>query len=57
MGARAGRRCCPHSGTKRRKYLEENVGALEIDLTIDDLHRLNEVFPRELRRASVILST
>jgi aryl-alcohol dehydrogenase-like predicted oxidoreductase len=35
----------PIPGTKRRKYLEENAGALEIDLTIDDLRRLNEVFP------------
>jgi aryl-alcohol dehydrogenase-like predicted oxidoreductase len=35
----------PIPGTKRRKYLEENVGALEIDLTIEDLRRLNEVFP------------
>jgi aryl-alcohol dehydrogenase-like predicted oxidoreductase len=34
----------PIPGTKRRKYLDENVGALEIDLTIDDLRRLNEVF-------------
>ena len=35
----------PIPGTKRRKYLEENIGALEIELTIDDLRRLNEVFP------------
>jgi aryl-alcohol dehydrogenase-like predicted oxidoreductase len=35
----------PIPGTKHRKYLEENIGALEIDLTIDDLRRLNEVFP------------
>jgi aryl-alcohol dehydrogenase-like predicted oxidoreductase len=35
----------PIPGTKRRKYLEENVGALEIDLTIEDLRRLNDVFP------------
>ena len=35
----------PIPGTKRRNYLEENVGALEIELTIDDLHRLNDVFP------------
>jgi aryl-alcohol dehydrogenase-like predicted oxidoreductase len=35
----------PIPGTKRRKYLEENAGALEIELTIDDLRRLNEVFP------------
>jgi aryl-alcohol dehydrogenase-like predicted oxidoreductase len=34
----------PIPGTKRRKYLEENVGALDIELTIDDLRRLNEVF-------------
>ncbi len=35
----------PIPGTKRRNYLEENAGALEIDLTIDDLRRLNEAFP------------
>ncbi len=35
----------PIPGTKRRKYLEENARAVEIDLTIDDLRRLNEVFP------------
>jgi aryl-alcohol dehydrogenase-like predicted oxidoreductase len=35
----------PIPGTKRRKYLEENLGALDLDLTIDDLRRLNEVFP------------
>jgi aryl-alcohol dehydrogenase-like predicted oxidoreductase len=35
----------PIPGTKRRKYLEENVGALEIELNADDLRRLDEVFP------------
>jgi len=35
----------PIPGTKRRKYLEENVGALDIELTIEDLRALNEVFP------------
>jgi aryl-alcohol dehydrogenase-like predicted oxidoreductase len=35
----------PIPGTKRRTYLEENAGALDIDLTIEDLRRLNEVFP------------
>jgi aryl-alcohol dehydrogenase-like predicted oxidoreductase len=35
----------PIPGTKRRKYLEENAGAIEIELTIHDLRRLNEVFP------------
>jgi len=35
----------PIPGTKRRTYLEENVGAVELELTIDDLRRLNDVFP------------
>ena len=35
----------PIPGTKRRKYLEENVGALDVKLTPDDLRRINEVFP------------
>jgi len=37
----------PIPGTKRRKYLEENVGALEVRLGEDDLRRINEVFPPE----------
>jgi aryl-alcohol dehydrogenase-like predicted oxidoreductase len=36
----------PIPGTKRRKYLEENVGALNVKLTPDDLRRIDEVFPR-----------
>ncbi|MGC2183059.1 MAG: aldo/keto reductase [Terriglobales bacterium] len=35
----------PIPGTKRRKYLEENVTALEIRLTPEDLRRLAEAFP------------
>jgi aryl-alcohol dehydrogenase-like predicted oxidoreductase len=35
----------PIPGTKRRKYLEENAAAVDLKLTPDDLHRLNEVFP------------
>jgi aryl-alcohol dehydrogenase-like predicted oxidoreductase len=35
----------PIPGTKRRKYLEENAGALDVKLTPEDLLRLNEVFP------------
>jgi aryl-alcohol dehydrogenase-like predicted oxidoreductase len=35
----------PIPGTKRRKYLEENVAATEIELTEDDLSRLDEVAP------------
>ncbi|WP_144548546.1 aldo/keto reductase [Bacillus sp. X1(2014)] len=36
----------PIPGTKRIKYLEENVGALQISLTPTDLDRINEVAPR-----------
>jgi len=35
----------PIPGTKRRKYLEENVAALDVKLTKDDLRRIDEVFP------------
>jgi len=35
----------PIPGTKRRKYLEENVAAVDLKLTPDNLRRLNEVFP------------
>jgi aryl-alcohol dehydrogenase-like predicted oxidoreductase len=35
----------PIPGTKRRKYLEENVAAFDVKLTDDDLRRINEVFP------------
>jgi aryl-alcohol dehydrogenase-like predicted oxidoreductase len=36
----------PIPGTKRRKYLEENVAALDVQLSAEDLHRLAEVFPQ-----------
>ena len=36
----------PIPGTKRRKYLEENAAAVEIELTQEDLEQLNEAFPR-----------
>ena len=35
----------PIPGTKRRKYLEENAGALQVKLTPQDLHRIGEVAP------------
>jgi len=35
----------PIPGTKRRKYLEENVAAEEVKLTKEDLVRIDEVFP------------
>lgn len=37
----------PIPGTKRRKYLQENVAALDVKLTKDDLRRIDEVFPPE----------
>ena len=36
----------PIPGTKRRKYLEENLGALEVRLTPEDLAGIEAVFPR-----------
>ena len=37
----------PIPGTKRRKYLEENVGALTVQLSAQDLACIDEVFPRD----------
>ena len=35
----------PIPGTKRRRYLEENVGALDVTLSADDLARIDELLP------------
>jgi len=35
----------PIPGTKRRTYLEENVGSLAVELTPDDLARLDDLVP------------
>ena len=37
----------PIPGTKRRKYLEENVAALDIELTPQDLKRIEDACPRD----------
>jgi aryl-alcohol dehydrogenase-like predicted oxidoreductase len=37
----------PIPGTKRRKYLQENVGALGVNLTSADLAQIDEVAPRD----------
>ena len=37
----------PVPGTKRRKYLQENIGALDVDLTSEDLARIDEVAPKD----------
>ncbi len=36
----------PIFGTKRRRYLDENLRALEVELTAEDLARIGEVAPR-----------
>jgi aryl-alcohol dehydrogenase-like predicted oxidoreductase len=35
----------PIPGTKRRKYLEENVAAIDVKLTAEDLRRIEKIFP------------
>lgn len=35
----------PIPGTKRRRYLEENLGALDVQLTADELARIDAIFP------------
>ena len=35
----------PIPGTKRRRYLEENAASVDVNLTSEDLRRLNQVFP------------
>ena len=37
----------PIPGTKRRKYLEENVAAVDVRLTPEDLARIDRAFPRD----------
>jgi len=37
----------PIPGTKRRKYLQENIGALDVDLTSKDLERIEEVATKD----------
>ncbi|PYL52844.1 MAG: aldo/keto reductase [Verrucomicrobia bacterium] len=37
----------PIPGTKRRKYLQENIGALDVDLTRKDLERIEEVATKD----------
>jgi aryl-alcohol dehydrogenase-like predicted oxidoreductase len=37
----------PIPGTKRRKYLESNAAAVDVELTAEDLKRIDEVFPKD----------
>ncbi|MCW2636587.1 MAG: aldo/keto reductase [Blastococcus sp.] len=43
-----GRDVVPIPGTKRRSYLEENAGAAAIELTADDLARLDAIAPPDV---------
>jgi len=36
----------PIPGTKRRKYLEENVAALDVEITEEELKRIDEIAPK-----------
>jgi aryl-alcohol dehydrogenase-like predicted oxidoreductase len=42
----------PIPGTKRRKYLEENVRALAVNLSKEDLQRIEEIFPADAASGS-----
>jgi aryl-alcohol dehydrogenase-like predicted oxidoreductase len=46
QGARHGLGVAPIPGTKRVTYLEENVAALDVSLTDDDLTALEKAVPR-----------
>ncbi len=35
----------PIPGTKRRQYLEDNIAAIDVKLTTEDLRRIDEIFP------------
>ena len=37
----------PIPGTKRRKYLEENMGAMEVVLSGDDMARMEAIAPKD----------
>ncbi len=36
----------PIPGTKRRKYLEENIGAVSVKLTAAELNQISEALPK-----------
>jgi aryl-alcohol dehydrogenase-like predicted oxidoreductase len=42
----------PIPGTKRRKYLRENVDALDVMLNADDLERIDQVAPKDVAAGS-----
>jgi aryl-alcohol dehydrogenase-like predicted oxidoreductase len=36
----------PIPGTKRRTYLEQNAGSVDVELTLDDLARIDAELPQ-----------
>lgn len=44
---RQGEHVVPIPGTKRIKYLNENIAALEVSLSSDDLAAIDDIFPRD----------
>jgi aryl-alcohol dehydrogenase-like predicted oxidoreductase len=47
-----GEHVVPIPGTKRRKYLRENVEAVDVMLDADDLERIDEVAPKNIAAGS-----
>jgi aryl-alcohol dehydrogenase-like predicted oxidoreductase len=41
-----GKDIVPIPGTKHRRFLEENIGALSVELTSSDLKEIEEVAPK-----------
>ena len=46
----------PIPGTKHRKYLQENVRAVDIEFTAEDMNRLTEIAENIFRARSVLLA-
>lgn len=42
-----GKDIVPIPGTKRRKYLDDNAGSGNVKLSVEDLRRIEQVFPRD----------
>jgi len=43
-----GEEIVPIPGTKRRKYLEENIKAVEIELSVEEVEAIDSVFPQDI---------